>query len=187
VSWEGGYLTFIQPDPALSTVAANPNPLDKVNTACQASNAISAEVWVKNATIDNTGRIFGSSIDGDNRNFTIKQQTDYFQFRLRTSQNNADGNNPYLADSPVGTATAIDQHIVATRGSIGVTSFYVDGVKQAPDSVPGNFGNWDLTYGVAVGNEPNLVSPWLGTIYLAAVYCKELSVAEVQQNYAEGY
>ena len=66
-------------------------------------------------------------------------------------------------------------------------SLYVDGVKQSPDSVPGNFGNWDLTYGIAVGNEPSLDRPWLGTVYLLAVYCKELSQAEITQNFTDGY
>jgi hypothetical protein len=187
VSWEGGYLTFTQPDPRV--VAQNPNPITKVIEACQASNTISVEVWVKNATIENQGRIVTNSVDNNTRNFAIKQVNDYYEFRLQTSQQNGtDGNTPYLAASPVGTATAVDQHIVATRNTVGVTNFYVNGVKQSPDSVPGNFGNWGLDYGISFGNEPNLDSnQWLGTIYLAAVYCKELSLAEVQQNYAEGY
>lgn len=183
VTFDAEGMTFIGP-----AVANNPNPITKVIDACKATNTMSVELWSKNTAIDTQGRILTSSIDGNNRNFTIKQQNDYYEFRLRTSQNNNDGNNPYLAASPIGTATASPQHIVATRNTVGVTNFYIDGVKQSPDSVPGNFGNWDLTYGIAFGNEPNLDSPqWLGTIYLAAVYCKELSVAEVQQNYAEGY
>lgn len=186
VTWEGGYLTFAQLEPR--NVAQNPNPITKVVDACKATNTMSVEVWAKNATIENQGRVITSSIDNNTRNFAIKQVNDYYEFRLRTSQNNNDGVDPYLAASPIGTATAIDQHIVATRSSVGVTNFYVNGAKQSPDSVPGNFGNWDLTYGIYFGNEPNLDSnQWLGTIYLAAVYCKELTGDEVQQNYAEGY
>jgi len=182
VTWDGGGMTFVGP-----TVAANPNPLTKVMDGCMASNTISLEAWVKNATIETNGRILSSAINADTHNFALKQQNDYYEMRLRTSDNNVNGNDPYLAASPVGTATQIDQHIVVTRTTIGVTNFYVDGVKQSPDSVPGNFGNWDLTYGIAVGNEPSLDRPWLGTVYLLAVYCKELSQAEITQNYTDGY
>lgn len=182
VTFDAGGMTFIGP-----TVAQNPNPLTKVIDACKATNTMSVEVWVKNAGIEGSGRILSSGLGTDAHNFALKQQNDYYELRLRTSQNNGNGDDPYLADSPVGSLTAVDQHIVVTRSSVGVTNFYVDGVKQSPDSVPGNFGNWDLTYGIYIGNESTLDRPWLGTIYLAAVYCKELSVAEVQQNFAEGH
>jgi hypothetical protein len=182
VTFDAEGMTFIGP-----TVAQNPNPMTGLIDACKATNTMSVEVWVKNAAIEGTGRIISSGLGTDAHNFALKQQNDYYELRLRTSQNNTNGDNPYLAASPVGTLTAVDQHIVVTRSSIGVTNFYVDGAKQSPDSVPGNFGNWDLTYGIYVGNESTLDRPWLGTIYLAAVYCKELSVAEVQQNYAEGH
>ena len=182
VTFDAEGMTFIGP-----TVAQNPNPMTGVIDACKASNTMSVEVWVKNAGIEGNGRIISSGLGTDAHNFALKQQNDYYELRLRTSQNNQNGDNPYLAASPVGTLTAVDQHIVVTRSSIGVTNFYVDGIKQSPDSVPGNFGNWDLTYGIYIGNESTLDRPWLGTIYLAAVYCKELSLAEVQQNFAEGH
>lgn len=189
VTWDGGGMTFIGP-----TAAYNPNPLTKVMSSCMAANTISVEAWIKNAGIEGNGRIISSGLGTDAHNFALKQQNDYYEFRLRTSQNAPNGNDPYLAASPIGTATAVDQHIVVTRNTVGVTNFYVNGVKQSPDSVPGNFGNWDLTYALYVGNEstyadpnPDNTRPWLGTIYLAAVYCKELSGAEIQQNYAEGH
>ncbi len=182
VTFDAEGMTFIGP-----TVAQNPNPMTGLIDACKATNTISVEAWVKNAAIEGTGRIISTGLGPNAHNFALKQQHDAWELRLRTSQNAPDGNENYQAISPLGTATAVDQHIVVTRSSIGVTNFYIDGLKQSPDSVPGNFGNWDLTYGIYVGNESTLDRPWLGTIYLAAVYCKELSVAEVQQNYAEGH
>ncbi len=182
VTWDGGGMTFVGP-----TIAANPNPLTKVMNSCMAANTLSVEAWVKNATIESNGRILSNAIDAGTHNFALKQQNDYYEFRLRTSQNAPNGNENYQAESPIGTATAIEQHIVVTRNTVGVTNFYIDGLKQSPDSVPGNFANWDLTYGIAVGNEPSLDRPWLGTVYLLAVYCKELSQAEITQNYNEGH
>ncbi len=189
VTWDAGGMTFIGP-----TVAQNPNPLTKVMTDCMAANTMSVEVWVKNAAIEGNGRIVSNGLGNDAHNFALKQQNDYYEMRLRTSQNNGNGDAPYLEDSPVGTLTAVDQHVVVTRSSVGVTNFYIDGLKQSPDSVPGNFGTWDLTYGLYVGNEstyadpdPNNTRPWLGTIYLADVYCKELTQAEISQNMGEGH
>jgi hypothetical protein len=182
VTFDASGMTFVGP-----TVAQNPNPLTKVMSSCMAANTMSVEAWVKNGTIETNGRILSSGINADTHNFALKQQNDYYELRLRTSDNNVNGNDPYLASSPVGTATQVDQHIVVTRNTVGVTNFYVDGVKQSPDSVPGNFGNWDLTYGIYVGNEASLDRPWLGTVYLLAVYCKELSQAEITQNYNEGH
>jgi hypothetical protein len=182
VTWDGGGMTFIGP-----TIAQNPNPLAKVMDGCMATNTVTVEAWVKNATIESNGRIISSATNADTHNFALKQQNDYFELRLRTSNNNTNGNDPYLASSPIGTATLVDQHVVVTRTTVGVTNFYIDGLKQSPDSVPGNFGNWDLTYGIAVGNEPSLDRPWLGTVYLLAVYCKPLSQEEITQNFNEGH
>jgi len=182
VTFDASGMTFVGP-----TVAQNPNPLSKVMTSCMAANTISVEAWVKNAVIETNGRILSSGLGTDAHNFALKQQNDYYELRLRTSDNNVNGSDPYLAASPVGTATQVDEHIVVTRNTVGVTNFYIDGVKQSPDSVPGNFGNWDLTYGVYVGNESTLDRPWLGTVYLLAVYCKELSQAEISQNYNDGH
>jgi hypothetical protein len=182
VTFDAEGMTFIGP-----TVAQNPNPMSKVIDACKASNTISVEAWVKNAGIEGSGRIISSGLGPADHNFALKQENDTYELRLRTSQNAPNGNENYQAVSPTGTLTAVDQHVVVTRNTVGVTNFYIDGVKQSPDSVPGNFGNWDLTYGIYIGNESTLDRPWLGTIYLAAVYCKELSLAEVQQNYAEGH
>ena len=183
-TWEGGYLTFTEPN-----VVENLAPLTKVYDACTASNELTLEVWVKNATIENTGYLLTSSQENtaNVRNFGFHQTGDNWDGHLRTNQNNQNGSNP-SALAVAGTATIETQHIVYTRdSSSGVADFWINGVKQVPRSITGNFGNWLPEYGLYVGNEPNLARPWQGTIYLAAVYCKDLTPAEIQQNYAEGY
>ena len=47
--------------------------------------------------------------------------------------------------------------------------------------------DWTRPDQLAFGNETGGGAPWLGTIYLAAVYCKKLGPAEVQKNHAVGY
>jgi hypothetical protein len=183
-SWEDGYMTFLEPN-----VAENLEPVSKVIEACRASNELSVEFWVKNASIQNQGRVVTSSQAGSNntRNFGVKQNNATWESRLRTSQNNANGTNPAMI-SPLETASIEIQHIVYTRdSSSSVADFYINGTKQVPKSILGNFGNWALDYGLFVGNEETLQRPWLGTIYLLAVYCKDLSPSEVLQNYNEGY
>jgi hypothetical protein len=184
VTWAGGGMVVSSLTP---TIASNPNPVTKVIDACKATNEISLEAWLMPETIENTGRVMVSSADPGNVNFTLKQTNDNWEGRLRTSQNNNDGQNPYNSLANAGTATITDTHLVWTRGSTGVANFFVNGSKLAPDSMPGSLGNWDLTYGLHVANEPTLDRPWFGTIYLLAVYCKELDPDEVQQNYTDGH
>ena len=185
VVWEpGGGLTFTAP-----TIAQNLEPLTKVIDACKQTQEITVEMWLKNATVETQGRPMTSSIDAGNRNFALKQNNTEWEFRLRTSENNLDGTAP--ADSPAvaGTATTNVQHVIWTRDSQGVgAKFAFDGgLLGAGSTIDGNFTNWDLSYGLAVANEPSLDRPWLGTMYLLAVYCTEFDQSMVNQNYAEGY
>ena len=185
VVWEpGGGLTITAP-----TVIQNIQPVQKVIDACKASQEITVEAWLKNATVESGGRVVSSAIDQDNRNFALKQNNTDWEFRLRTSENNLDGTNPADAPAVAGTATTNIQHVVWTRDSQGVGArFAIDGgLLGSPSTIDGNFTNWDLTYGLSVANEPTLNRPWLGTIYLIAVYCTEFDQSMVNQNYAESY
>ena len=183
-TWEGGYLTFTEPN-----VVENLAPLTKVYDACTASNEISVEVWVKNTSIENQGYVVTSSQENtaNVRNFGFHQTNDNWDAHLRTNQTGNNGANPTALSVP-GTATTEIQHIVYTRdSSSSVADFWINGVKQVPRSITGNMSTWAPEFGLYIGNEPTLTRPWQGTIYLAAVYCKDLSPAEIQQNYAEGY
>ena len=185
VVWEpGGGLTLTAP-----TIISNTAPVQKVIDACKQSQEITVEVWLKNATVESGGRVVTSSIDDNNRNFALKQNNTDWEFRLRTSENNLDGTNPADAPAVAGMATTNVQHVIWTRDSQGVGARFAfdGGLLGSPSTIDGNFTNWDLTYGLAVGNDPSLNRPWLGTIYLLAVYCTEFDQSMVNQNYAESY
>ena len=49
-----------------------------------------------------------------------------------------------------------------------------------------NFSNWDTDYPLQLGNEATLDRPWLGKIFLLAVYDRALSPDEVFANFLEG-
>ena len=59
---------------------------------------------------------------------------------------------------------------------------------QHPTTVvlTGNYSNWDVSDKFSIGNEGSADRPWYGTVYLVAVYDRDLSPEEVTQNYAAG-
>ena len=78
-------------------------------------------------------------------------------------------------------------HLVYTYNGIEDSGdFYVNGAHQNTTPVRGTLGNWEPGYMLAVGNEMNGTRPWLGDIYLLAVYCRHLSPVEVFENFQAG-
>ena len=45
---------------------------------------------------------------------------------------------------------------------------------------------WDISYRLGLANELSKGRPWLGTIHLVAVYGRDLSATEVQNNFKAG-
>ena len=49
-----------------------------------------------------------------------------------------------------------------------------------------DFSNWDSNYPLLIGNEATLDRPYLGEIFLVAIYDRVISDAEIQQNFNAG-
>lgn len=162
-------------------------PAAKIITACTNSNQITMEAWVKPANITQTGpaRIATLSTDNTRRNFTLGQFENMYVARLRTTMTGDDGTNPEAFSDP-GAATTNLTHVVGTRGAAGNAILYINGVEVAAGVLGGFMSNWDPTMKFAVVRELSGAFPWLGDIYLAAVYSRALSPAEVVQNYNAG-
>lgn len=171
------------------TIITALTPPQKVIDACKASDEVSFEAWVRAANLAQVGpaRIATLSIDGNNRNFSLLQETTEYRFRVRTDGLNSNNNGaPELSRGLISELAL--QHVVYTRSSVGTERVYVDGVQQAaPDSRPGLFANWDALYQFAIGNEVGGGAPWLGQIALVAVYCQTFDQAEVTRNFSAGY
>jgi hypothetical protein len=96
--------------------------------------------------------------------------------------------------SPDNIAAATVQHVVYTRDVSGAV-LYVNGIDTKPPSMTQptmpppttDETSWSPTYQLALGNESTGGDVWLGKIYMAAVYCKKLSGAEVMKNFSAGY
>ena len=76
--------------------------------------------------------------------------------------------------------------MVYTRDSSGTAIIYIDGIEVINDTVGGVFDNWDDTYFLALANELTGNRPWLGELYLVAIFDCALSLEEVEQNFAAG-
>ncbi len=182
-TWGADGLTITAP-----TIIKSDGPATKIIDACTASGQITVEAWITPASLvapAAPARIVGVSVDTANRNFSLLQSGPDYEFRLRTAATDLNGTNPSTLST--GTATTTPQHIVYTRGVGGGASFYIDGTKQPPTVIPQGFATWDPSYQLLLANELTLDRPWLGTIHLVAIYCRELTPAEVTQNHGAGY
>lgn len=185
VQWAEAGMAIVQP-----TIARNPTPPLKVLQACQASNAITLEAWVRAGELEpeQRSRVFAFSIDPGNRNFDIGQEQTAWDARLRTEETGLNGNNPSTTTNQEIVSGEM-QHVAFVRDNvIEEGTLYVNGIVRAQEeNVDGLFGNWNSVYGLNVANEATLDRPFIGQLNLAAVYCRALSTDEVRQNYEAGY
>lgn len=163
----------------------------KIIDACKASNEISIEAWVKPNSVNQSGpaRIVSLSADVFNRNFTLGQENDRYDTRLRTTSTNQNG-VPSLS-VPASTVKTELTHVIYTRDASANAAIYINGQPQVVGSVAGNLSNWDNSYNLLLANEaPSTIAnrdrPWLGELYMVAVYCDALSAVDVAQNYSAG-
>jgi hypothetical protein len=177
------------------SVITSPEVAEKVFVACVQANAVTLEAWIEPASVTQTGTIFTYSKQGD-RNATLSASNLRYRGAARTSDPdplNLEGRIETI-ETKDNIAAVKPQHVVYTRDQSGAT-IYVDGavaipVPQTPPTTPPpatDQNDWTPTGQLAFGNETAGGAPWLGTIHLAAVYCKKLGPADVQKNYAVGY
>jgi PKD repeat protein len=145
----------------------------KIIDAVRATSEITVEAWLAPANTTQTGpaRIATLSTNGSSRNVTLGQDGPGYEVRLRTSTK-SNGGLPALA-SPGGSATTSVQHVVFSRDSAGVETFFVDGAELSSQTVGGDFSNWDEGYRLLLANEITANRPWLGALHLVAVYDRD--------------
>ena len=182
VSWmEGGGLAIVAP------TLLNPLvPSSRITSACQATNAVTLEAWVRPANLtQQNARILTYSGSVDGRNFSLEQDDGSIRARLRSTGTDANGNPATTSD--VVALTGAEVHVVYTFDPISAV-LYLDGQPESSQVIGGDFSGWDETYTLGVGNEIGAEDrPWLGQIHLLAVYCGKLDAAAVAQNYVARY
>ena len=169
-----------------STIIASSGAATKIYNDVTASDEITVEAWVAPASTSQTGpaRIVTMSADTTNRNFTLGQDGDTYNQRLRTTTTDSSG-IPAVG-SPAGSLTTGLTHVVYTRDDTGAATIYLDGSPVTSDTVGGDLSAWVATDGFALANEFGADRSWLGEYCLVAVYSQALSPTDVSGNYNEG-
>ena len=168
--------TLIQSDQSASGLA----------TMMRRSGAITIEAWIRPANTKQEGpaRILTCSSNSTNRNFTLGQEGAQFDVRLRTSKTSNNG-LPSVS-SPQRSLAARTTHVVYTRARSGRAKIFLNGKPVAEKTIAGELTNWDGSFRLALADEVSGGRPWLGTYHLVAIYARDLSAAEVLQNFRAG-
>lgn len=169
-----------------ATLIRSVQPATKISEAVRRSGEITVEAWVRPARLDQRGpaRIVSLSANPNERNFTLGQDGNRFEFRLRTERTSANG-MPALA-APPRAVTAEMTQVVYTRDRGGVAQIYVNGRSISRGSVKGGMAGWNPGYHLALANELSGDRPWLGTYHLVAIYARALPPNEVERNFQAG-
>jgi hypothetical protein len=181
VRWGNGHLT-LNSATLIESVAPPKRLIDRIKK----SKAMTLEAWVASADPRQSGpaRIVTLSSGSSKRNFTLGQDGNKFDVRLRTGA--TDGNGlPGLA-SPAGAVERRLTHVVYTRDPAGKATLYINGAEKISREMPGELSNWDQNFQLAIGNETSGDRLWRGTFHLLAIYSRALSLQEVRQNQAAG-
>lgn len=181
ISWIRGGLAINS-----SVMLASSDSAAKIIDPSYESNEITIEAWIKPANTTQSGpaRIISLSEDTDSRNLTLGQSADFYQTRLRTTSTSHNG-IPALSTSDSSLSTNLT-HVVYTRDSQGIATFYTDGVAQKSGTIAGEFSNWNGSYRLVLANETTGNRPWLGEFHLVAIYSRALSEAEIKANFNLG-
>ena len=168
------------------TIVQSAQPATKIVRAVQRSGAVTIEAWLRPGRLDQSGpaRIVTLSRNSSERNFTLGQDGNRFDVRLRTSKTSKNG-IPSLS-TPPGSVRSQRTHFVYTHARNGRTRMFLDGKQVLEKQLAGQTDNWDDSFSLALANELSGDRPWEGTLYLVAIYGRELSVAEVRANFAAG-
>ena len=182
VTWGDGILNINSPSLIASNQAA-----DKIIDGITATGEITIEAWLTpgNTTQSGPARIATLSGDTSNRNFTLGQDGDDYNVRLRTTTTGNNGVGTTVS-SVGGLLNTQLTHVVYSREQDGDTFLYVNNQLVATQNIGGNLSNWNDNYRFALGNEFNGNRSWLGSLDLLAVYNQAFDATEVEQNFFAG-
>ncbi len=158
----------------------------KITKTVKGTGQLTVEAWIQPANLKQGGpaRILTISKDISNRNFTLGQDGNKYDLRLRTSNVSLNG-LPSLA-SPVKSVSTELTHLTYTREPSGKARLYLNARQVAEKNIPGDLKDWDGNYRLALGNEFSNNRAWQGSYHLVAIYGRALSSQDVKKNFEAG-
>ena len=136
------------------------------------SGAITIDAWIlpDNLKQEGPARILTFSNNTSERNFTLGQEGDRIEVRLRTDQGSKNG-TPGLV-TKAGSLKKEWTHVVFTRDQDGKAQIFLNGNLAASRAIPGDFTNWKDDYTFQIGDEIGGSRPWKGEIRSLAVFAE---------------
>ena len=180
VRLEGGSLTIEQP-----TRLRSRERVAKIADLVRVSGELTVEAWIEpadQAEATRSGIVMISNAT-DQHNFAMVQLRDRFETRFRTSRTGTGEALPIR--SPKASAKAALTHLAFTRDRTGRSRIFLNGAIVAEDTIAGSSADWEKTT-LVIGNGPHGQKPWLGNVYLVAVYGRDLLGEEVARNFRAG-
>lgn len=190
--WDPTGLTFFGSGSEVSSPVAAPT---KITPACEASNAVSAEAWVTPAAAEQSGpaRILSLSNGTSNQSIMLGIGEDGNQFNqkarwiARVHDGLTDRTIFESADNAV--TTGLHHVVVTAKQGVGV-KLYVDKVElpnMRGSNIDNGFASWIDSNSFRLGGELGTTDRrFIGTISLVAIYCEELTPAEIETNFTAG-
>ena len=156
----------------------------RISSACISSGKVTAEVWIEPASITCTeSPIIGFGADSTHMNFILAQNAGNLLFYIRTGVSDSRGRPP--AATLTAPLKKLVTHVVATfDGTTATVYMNAASVGQSGLSA-GNLNPWQ-SHPIQMAQLTGFGSPWAGKVFLAAVYSRALTGAEINANYAAG-
>ena len=186
VNWVGGWGVQVQSGGKLQgTTTGSVKLHDMILT----TGEFSVEAWVAPDNVTQTGAYMVSYSGGDNaRNMTLGQTMYNYDFALRSSTTNANGQPQLSTPDANQVLQATLQHAVLTYDPVNGRQIYVNGalVASGDPQKGGSLSQWDNTFALVLGNEVSGTKPWAGVIKMVAIYNRAMSQSDIATNFAAG-
>ena len=186
VEWFGGWGITINDGRAQGDTTSSA----KLHDLIKGTGEYSIEAWVvPNNVTQEMARIVTYSAGDTARNFTLEQNLYNYDFRHRSDSTDANG-DPAVLSTPNADEVlqATLQHVVATYGPVEGRKIYVNGnlVTQPDPIATDSIVAWQDNFAFVLGNEASGNGLFQGTLRLVAVHNRELTQAQIMQNFDVG-
>ena len=185
VAWFGGWGITVNDGRAQGDTTSS----KKLHDLIKATGEYSIEAWVvPNNVTQEMARIVTYSAGDTARNFTLEQNLYDYDFRHRSATTGLNGDPALSTPDALEVLQATLQHVVATYGPVEGRKIYVNGnlIPQADPVATGSLAAWQDTFAFVLGNEASGDGLWQGTFRLVAVHNRELTPAQIVQNFDVG-